>query len=191
MAKSYAARSWADDLVGGFAAGAVIDAQIDETAERRKKAKTSGVIAGEMTNKLYDVEDKGWLGNWLYNKAGIGAPPKITERAGPPDPRSANVPAMGAAPATEAPPSDARAMAATGTAALQGLQAGSATAPPPEMLSPEEIAVSPIQPVRFAAATPLVPMPQMSPVEPQPSRVQQLLQEIGVNPNPKRATRIG
>lgn len=182
MAKTtYAPRTWVDDLVGGFDAGAKIDKKIDETAERRKKAKTSGVIASEMTNKLYTVEDKGWLGNIMYDKFGLGDPPKVTEQAGPPAPRPAN--AAAAAPATEAPPSDARTMAATGTAALQGALAGSATSPAPEMVQPEEIAVSPIQIAAPAAATPMVPMPApVADATPRGSDVQQLLLAKKINP---------
>lgn len=157
MAKTYTARSWVDDLVGGFDAGVKIDEKIDKTAERRKKAKIVGTVDGEMKSKLFNVEDKGWLGNLMYNKFGIGDPPQVSNKAG------VAPAAMGAAEAAAVEPtSDARAMAATGVDALKGLQAESATGPVPEPMA--EIAVTPVQTVPFAAPAPMVAPPALPPV---------------------------
>lgn len=165
--------NWANDLVRGFGQGASINATIDQTAERRKKAKSVATIGGEMDKSIFDVEDKGPISNFFYDKFGIGDAPKITNKAGA---APAPEPAAPAAAVAE-PLSDARAMAARGADALRGLQAGSETGPAPEMLAMQEIGITPIQPAQYAAPTPAVPVSAIPVEELPPSRYRKQAQQ--------------
>lgn len=157
--------NWANDLARGFGQGAAISATIDQTAERRKKAKVVNTVGSEMNSKLFSVEDKGPISNFFYDKFGIGDPPKLTEQAGP------LAPAAPAAAVAAEPASPTRAAVAGG---LSGLAAGSETGPAPEMLAMQEIGITPIQPAQFAAPTPAVPVTRVADEEPQPSRVRRM-----------------
>ena len=122
MAKStYTPRTWVDDLVGGFAAGDKIGAKIGERAEARKTSKEAAIITNEQDKKLFNVEDKGTLGNWLYDTLGFGDPPKKTPKAGP----------------TAAPPTG---MAASGTPGAAAPQAHAAGQPAPMSAVRERLA---------------------------------------------------
>lgn len=155
--------NWANDLVRGFSQGASIDATIDQTAERRKKAKLVGTVDSEMKGKLFDVEDKGTIGNFFYNKFGIGDPPQVTNKA-------ATAPAA-------APVSDARTAALRGADALKGLQTMSETGPAPEMLAMQEIGIAPIKTVSAATPTPMVPVPGIPEDGAPPSRYRRQVQQ--------------
>ena len=159
--------NWANDLARGFGQGDVMARAIGDRAATRKKEKLAGIIAKEQDDKLFTVEDKGAVGNFLWDKLGIGDAPTKT-------PKSGAVATPG--PAAE-PASPARATVAAG---MSGLAAGSETAPAPEPLPMADIAVTPVRAPTFAAATPLVAAPQMSPVEPQPSALRKMLQEQGI-----------
>jgi hypothetical protein len=184
MANRGSSRTWVNDLVGGFAAGSVIDEQIDATAARRKKAKTDEVISREMTSKLFDVEDKGVIGNFMYNKFGIGDPPKVTNKPGAPP--AAGTPGAAApqanAAAQPAPMSEVRERVASGINLAS--QAGE-SADPVALLPMEELEVSPVARVPFAAPAPLIagPAPRPTGVEPSPlSAEQRVMMHYGVKP---------
>lgn len=199
MAKTtYTSRTWVDDLVGGFDAGNKIGAKIGERAEARKTSKEAAIITNEQDNKLFKVEDKGALGNWLYDTLGIGDPPKKTPKGGPPAapqpgtatqvPPAAGTPGAAApqanAAAQPAPPSEVRARVASG---LNLAQAAGESAAPAELILPEETTVDPVRPVAFAAATPPVasPAPAMSPTVGPPglSALQQAMLAYGIKPS--------
>lgn len=137
----YGGRSWVDDLVGGMETGAKMDAMIDMKAERRKKAKTVETVAGDMTNKLFNVEDKGPIGNFMWDKFGLGDAPKVTEKAdAKPIPAGAGTPGAAApqaqvaagAPAGDTPSAMRQAVGKGLTAAssVSGGEAPAASAPP-------------------------------------------------------------
>lgn len=175
----YAGRSWVDDLTGGFETGARMDAMIDLTAERRKKAKTVEAVAGDMTNKLFNVEDKGAIGNFFYNKFGIGDAPKLTEKPGAtPVTSGAGAPAV--ATAAEDTPSAARQAVGRGLTAassVQGAEAPAASAPPTS-----EFAWNPTAAPVFAPPAPdYAAAPQQSSYEgARPSHLQKLLSEFNL-----------
>lgn len=178
MVKSYAGRSWVDDLVGGLVAGNALDTMIDAKAEKRKQAKQVGVIAGDMDNKLFKVEDKGVIGNFMWNKLGLGDAPRMERKDGgavqEPSPASAANGAGGP------PPSAERETVAGGLNGAAAMGGGGGEAPAP--LQPGEFTYTPAAPVSFAPPTPTAAAPQMSPVAAAPSAYQQALAQAGLAP---------
>lgn len=187
MGRSYAGRSWVDDLVGGIETGAAMDAMIDAKAERRKQAKQAGAIAGDMDNKLFNVEDKGAIGNFMYNKFGLGDAPQMTPKEGaavPPPPPTAGTPGA-AAPqangAASAPPSTAREMVASGIRGAAAMSGDGGEAPAPVQAG--EFTYNPGPAVTFAPPTPTPegPAPLMPAMEnARPSEVQKMLLKMGI-----------
>lgn len=166
--------NWANDLARGFGQGAYIGEAVNKRAEARKTSKEAAVIAKEQDDSLFNIEDKGPISNWAYDTLGLGSPPTKTLKKAMP---AAGTPGAPAAAPAAAPPSDARAMAADGAQML--MQAG-APKPAPEMLAMEEIGITPVAPPQFAAMTPLVTPPEMSPVEQKRPSVRQKIQEWGI-----------
>lgn len=159
--------NWARDLMGGYTFGNMARDKFDSDVERRKAAKVAGQIAGEQDKKLFDVEDKGGVGGWLWDKMGIGDPPKKGAK-GSVDPSGSGTGALR-------------------DAVVQGIQAfaDSGQSPAPTQLSTSDTGTfTPVPTAQFASPTPLVAVPAMSPVEqPQLSNVQQALLKYGIKPN--------
>ena len=177
--------NWANDLARGFGQGAMIGDSINERTKQRKTDKVAALVAKEQDDKLFNVEDKGVVGNFMWDKLGLGEPPKKTNKTVA-SPAATAPPAVGtpgaAAPAAQAAANPAPMSGARATIAgsLNGLAAGSATAPAPEPLPMEDTPVTPVAAPTFAAMTPLVEGPQMSPVTPQPSPFKKKLLEMGI-----------
>lgn len=156
-------RSWVDDLTRGFAAGSAIDERIDATAERRKKAKAASAVAGEMDSKLFNVEDKGPIGNFMWDKFGLGDAPKVTSKDGLPTAPTPAIPGTTGATAPQAKvaagapagdtPSALRQAVGQGLTAASSMSGGgeapAASAPPTS-----EFVWSPTAAPVFAAAAP-------------------------------------
>lgn len=159
--------NWARDLMGGYTFGNMARDKFDSDVERRKAAKVAGQIAGEQDKKLFDVEDKGSFGSWLYDNFGFGDPPKKGVKG-------SGVPAT-------SEKSDLKNAVGAGLQAF----ADSGQSPAPTQLSTSDSGTfTPVPQAQFAGATPMVAAPAMSPVEqPQLSNVQQALLKYGIKPN--------
>lgn len=159
--------NWARDLMGGYTFGNMARGKFDSDVEKRKAAKVAGQIAGEQDQKLFDVEDKGGIGSWLWDKMGIGDPPKKGVKGS-------------GTPATSEK-SDLKNAVGAG---LQAFADASQNSAPTQLSAPDTGTFTPVPTAQFASPTPLVAVPAMSPVEqPQLSNVQQALLKYGIKPN--------
>ena len=159
--------NWARDLMGGYTFGNVARDKFDTDVAKRKAEKVAGTIASEQDKKLFDVEDKGGLGGWLWDKMGIGDPPKKGVKGS-------------GSPATSEK-SDLKNAVGAG---LQAFADASQNSAPTQLSAPDAGTFTPVPTAQFAAPTPLVAVPAMSPVEqPQLSNVQQALLKYGIKPN--------
>lgn len=166
MAKYATPANWADSLLTGLGTGAELRDTFSKSIDKRKAAKVADTIAQESTKKLFDVEDKGPIGNWAWDNLGIGDAPKLTRKSG----AAPAAPAAPAAAAEEDPPSAARAAA----------QGGTATAPEPEMLAMQEIGITPVKTVSAAPPAPMMAVPRAAEEDSPPSRYRKMVQQ-GVN----------
>ena len=159
--------NWARDLMGGYTFGNIAGDKFDSDVEKRKAAKVAGQIAGEQDQKLFDVEDKGGIGGWLWDTMGIGDPPKKGVKGS-------------GTPAT----SEKSDLKNAVDAGLQAFADASQSSAPTQLSAPDTGTFTPVPTAQFAAPTPLVAVPAMSPVEqPQLSNVQQALLKYGIKPN--------
>lgn len=76
--------NWANDIFRGYTQGEYLSESISRKADARKAEKAANAIQSEAIGKLFQVEDKGTLGNWAYNTFGFGDPPKLTPNPGHP-----------------------------------------------------------------------------------------------------------
>lgn len=95
--------NWANDIFRGFAQGDMVANAFDKRVEDRKKSKTAETITTEARKKLFDVEDKGALGNWLWDKVGLGDPPQLINKAEALAPQTTPTPAPAAVEAPDIP----------------------------------------------------------------------------------------